>query len=192
MQSAAAWCCRLPRHQTHVLLRACCCCGSTADRRTHKSLKACKHAAPRRTPSATPQPHSPVLLCAAHNATHGMPGSMQPQAAQQAHTCCTPAASHAVGHQGVSPMSLTTQPAELWPAQPVTEPPGCVPADAEYRPWMGVRYGKRWSKPKALSMWWMCPRLMPKYDSTLGGVSVMRSTTRSDVPGANVSTMSSR
>jgi hypothetical protein len=41
---------------------------------------------------------------------------------------------HAVGHHGLNPMSFTTQPAELCPAQPATEPPGCVPADAEYRP----------------------------------------------------------
>ena len=41
---------------------------------------------------------------------------------------------HAVGHHGCSPMSLTTQPAALCPAQPTTDPAGWVPAEAEYRP----------------------------------------------------------
>jgi len=31
----------------------------------------------------------------------------------------------------------------LWPAQPMTEPAGCVPALAEYRPGTGVAYGIR-------------------------------------------------
>ena len=44
--------------------------------------------------------------------------------------------------------------------------------------------GKRWSKPKELSTWWMWPRVIPKCDSILGGVSVKVSMTRSEVPAS--------
>ena len=54
---------------------------------------------------------------------------------------------------------------------------GHAPAEAEYRPGTGVAQGKRWSKPKQLSMWWMWPPEMPKCRSILGGVSVNVSAT---------------
>ena len=58
--------------------------------------------------------------------------------------------------------SRSTRCAALWPAAPMTEPAGCVPAEHEYSPATGVAYGKRSAKPNELSTWWMCPRVMPK------------------------------
>lgn len=36
------------------------------------------------------------------------------------------------------PRSFATLSAQLWPAHPITDPAGCVPAEQEYRPGIGV------------------------------------------------------
>ena len=79
--------------------------------------------------------------------------------------------------QQVKDNRIQRQTAEDFVKQPWQHTAPRAPAEAEYRPGTGVAQGKRSSKPKELSMWWMCPALMPKWLAILGGVSVKVSAT---------------
>jgi len=79
--------------------------------------------------------------------------------------------------QQVKDNRIQRQTAEDFVKQPWQHTAPRAPAEAEYRPGTGVAQGKRSSKPKELSMWWMCPAVMPKWLANLGGVSVKVSAT---------------